>query len=94
MTRPAASFDRARRFLIKRADHSEHRLVNGDLRDVSQAVVIPVLAEDLPEDKEMQTVLAAFEAALRAKNYEPGKKLGEDEEGLSLISAEKGGNDE
>ena len=46
MTRPAASFDRARRFLIKRADHSEHRLVNGDLRDVSQAVVIPVLAEE------------------------------------------------
>jgi len=44
--RPAASADRARRFLSKRAGHSKHSLVCEDLSDVSQAVVIPVLAEE------------------------------------------------
>jgi len=44
--RPAASVDRARRFLEKRAGFSKHRLVCGDLHGVSQAVVIPVLAEE------------------------------------------------
>jgi 2',3'-cyclic-nucleotide 2'-phosphodiesterase (5'-nucleotidase family) len=60
----------------------------------NRAHELTTLYEDLPEDDAMQAVLAEFEAALRAKNYEPGEKLGEDEEGLTLISAEKGENDE
>jgi hypothetical protein len=44
--RSASPEDRARRFLFKRADYSKRRLVCGDLRGVSQAVVIPVLAEE------------------------------------------------
>ena len=44
--RPAASVNRARRFLKKRAELTKHRLVCGDLRGVSQAVVIPALAEE------------------------------------------------
>jgi hypothetical protein len=42
----AAPFDRARRFLEKRAGFGRHRLVSGDLSGASQAVVIPALAEE------------------------------------------------
>ncbi len=43
---PSTSVDRARRFLKKRAGLSKHCLVCGDLHGVSQAVVIPALAEE------------------------------------------------
>ena len=65
-------------------------VVNGS-EWLSQTNELTTLYEDFPEDEEMQWVMAEFEEALRAKNYEPGEKLGEDEEGLSLISAEKEG---
>jgi hypothetical protein len=66
--RSAASGDRARRFLGKRADLSKHRLVCGDLRGVSQAVVIPVLAEE-------ERLFATLESLGRNPQEELGRTL-------------------